>query len=279
MNIKIVLVVLVALGLLVSGTVANAGTVTQTVAATATVGAIQTMTVATKTTAGNADTVPAKTIAFGTLSGSVSNAPAYIQVSYACNESLWKVSVYTNNTGADTSVLKFGRAGLLKSDGKDRVPTYWLVYKNPQTPATLTLTPNGVPDTRTSSVATGSKTVSDWAVMKDKTDLDDTGTVFNNNGTPTHDDDTGLNESWQYAFEGGYCDVMYGAPGYTNMNPFPYYDIAPASEIEGAYNADPAQNTLHRVGTTPVVIYVAAGGGFASAGSYSTDIGLDLYNE
>jgi hypothetical protein len=106
--------------------------------------------------------------------------------------------------------------------------------------------------------------------MKDKNDLDDPASGS-------------VNESWATAFAGGYCDIMYGAPSYSNLNAFPYYDLAVSGSTGQWLPTDttypPTTNTIHRAATTPVVVYVAAGGGFASAGSYSANIGLDLYHQ
>jgi len=265
---------------------------TDQVAATASIASSETFSVATKLLAGG-NTSPAKTVAFGALSGTVTKAPAYIEVNYSSNETLWKVDIYTNNTTADAVALPYGKAGLLKSDKKDRVPMYWSVFDAASTPPTLTLDGNGVPVARAPTKypvggTVDTNKVTDWAVMKDKNDLDDPSSAFNNNGTPTHNDDTGLNESWQYAFEGGYCDIAYGSPSYSNLNAFPYYDLTVAGTT-GWWKVPPpdpdtptvypgaANNTIHRAATTPICVYVAAGK--ASAGTYSANIGLDLYHE
>ncbi|MDD5428579.1 MAG: hypothetical protein PHI58_05010 [Candidatus Omnitrophica bacterium] len=257
--------------------------VTDQVAATASITLSETFSIATKTLAGDV-TVPAKTIAFGTLTGTVTNAPAYIEVAYSSNETLWKIDIYTNNTTAVEANLPYGKAGLLKSDGKDRIPLYWCVFDAPTTPVTLTLDVNGVPNVRTPSmypiadpVAEAAKNkVTDWAVMKDKNDLDDPSS-------------TDLNESWATAFAGGYCDIAYGSPTYSNLSAFPYYDSAVAG-TSGWWKVPPpgtdtptvypgaVNNTIHRAATSPAYVYIAAGGG-ASAGTYSTNIGLDLYHE
>ena len=272
---KYLIVGIALLGFLASVVPAHAGVLgNDSVGASATVSQIKTLSLVTKNVSNNQPTTSAKTVAFGTLSGSVANAPTYVELTYGCNSAIWSVYIYTNNTTADATVaeLKYQKAGLLRDDNKARVPLYWCAYKNPQTPETLTLTATGVPTTRTSSALTGALTVTDWSVLKDKNDLDDTTT-------------TAVNESWIYAFsgdggvtsKGGYCNVVFGGPSYSNITAVPYYDKAP--ETTGTYDVDPAKNTLHRPGTSPVIVYVAAGGGFAPAGTYATNIGFDLYQE
>ena len=263
-----------------------------TVAATATIAVVETMSAVTKTVSGNTNTSPAKTIAFGALAGGVTYAPAYIQVAYTCNDSLWAVCIYTNNTGASSatgSLVKYQRAGLLKSDGTDRIPLYWCVFNGVATPPTLALT-SGAPTARTPAMypvadpvanAANNK-VTDWAVMKDKTDTDDPAMLAL---TPA------VHTSWASAFGnvspnfGGYCDIMYGTPSYANLSPFPYYDVAP--ETTGSWlptnNAyPPTTNTIHRPATSTVNVYLAAFGGGASQGSYGSAlsaVGLDLYHQ
>jgi len=246
---------------------------TDSVAASAAIDALSSLSLVTRNVSGDGVSVPAKTLAFGTISGSVAHSPQYIEVTYSSNNSVWQIDVYTNNTTADGTALPYQKAGLLKDDNKDRIPLYWCTYDATATTETLTLDGNGVPVARTTSADFGSQDVTDWAVLKDKNDLDDPGSAFDDQGTPTHDDDTGLNESWTYAFDGGYCDIMYGSPGFSNLSPFPYYDVAP--ETLGTYAGD----DLHRPATTPAVVYVAAGAGFASSGSYDTNVSFDLYNE
>ena len=262
---------------------------TTSVAATASVAAIETLSVATYKTSDNTVTSPASTLAFGTVGSTVVNAPAYVKVNYSCNDTLWAICVYTNNTSASSStatsnLVRYQRSGMLKSDGTDRIPMYWTVYTGTATPPALPLT-NGAPTARTPSkypvggtVATNK--VTDWAVLKDKTDTTDPAILA-----------AGTDTSWTAAFGntvsqfGGYCDILYGTPSFNNINPFPYYDVAPG--VTGTWdpvgsndNLYPAPNsTIHRAGSAPAYVYLAAFGGTASAGTYTTSVSFDLYHQ
>ena len=260
---KLFITLTLVLGVLVYGIVPAHAATTDTVAASASIAGIATLSLVTKDVSDDGVSSPAKTLTFGEITGTTLS-PQYIEIAYASNDTLWHIDVYTDNTGANATALPYGKAGLLKDDGKDRIPLYWCVYDDTETPETLTLDANGVPAVRTTTAAYGSKDVTDWSIVKDKNDEDDPGSV-------------GLDESWAAAFGDGYCDIMYGTPTYSNLNPVPYFDVAP--ETEGAYNANPALDTLHRVGTTPAIVYIGAGAGLASAGDYATNVGFDLYHE
>ena len=71
---------------------------------------------------------------------------------------------------------------------------------------------------------------------------------------------------------------MFGGPGYSNLSPFPYYDVA--TETIGDHHPENLDiDTVHRVGSSPARVYLAGGAGFASAGTYSANIYFDLYHE
>lgn len=265
MKTRIILTILLVLGM-VGGPVASsyAADVTTSVSAAATIGGIHTLTSVVREVSNDA-VMGDNTLRFGIVSSAAAHALHYLEVGYVSNETLWKVCIYTDNTDADATAFPYQKAGLLNEAKTDRIPLYWCAYDGTTTPANLTLDANGVPEVRTTSAAFGSVSITDWAVMKDRNDLD----------IPESTTD---NESWATAFAEGYCDIMYGSPAYSNLNPFPYFD-APNAGTEGTYNSDPALSTLHRPATSPVVVYIGGGTGFASAGVYTSTIYFDLYHE
>lgn len=151
----------------------------------------------------------------------------YIEIDYESDQSLWFIDVYTDNT--NWSGGGYQRGGLITADGKQRAPLLWRVYDDVQA--------GGVPF----------NTTDDWAWLKDRGDVDDPNT-------------SQYDESWIGAFSGGYANICYGGPSYTNLSPYPN---------------DPPDV---RPGSSPIYVYM--GGLFESvgAGEYSTIISFDLYH-
>ncbi len=93
-------------------------------------------------------------ITFGTIGGGTGNL-AYgtpITVNYDSNEAVWKINIYTNNTGLTGDQ----RGGLAKSTNDNRVPLVWQIY---DATATATFTD---PD----------EVGNEWAYVKDLGDID-----------------------------------------------------------------------------------------------------------
>ena len=175
------------------------------------------------------DDSDAASIDFGQVTpGTKLVAPGqYIEIDYESDQSLWFIDVYTDNT--NWSGGGYQRGGLITGDGKQRAPLLWRVYDDVQA--------GGVPF----------NTTDDWGWLKDKGDVDDPNT-------------SQYDESWIGAFSGGYANICYGGPSYTNLSPYP--------------NAPPDV----RPGSSPIYVYL--GGLFESvgAGEYSTIISFDLYH-
>jgi len=148
----------------------------------------------------------------------------YIEIDYESDQSLWFIDIYTDNT--NWSGGGYQRGGLVTADGKQRAPLMWRIYDKPQTGGVVF------------------STTTDWAWLKDRGDVDDPNT-------------TEYDESWIGAFSGGYANICYGGPSYTNLADFP---------------------TKGRTASSPIYVYM--GGLFESvgAGEYSTIISFDLYH-
>ena len=153
-------------------------------------------------------------------------AGQYLEVSYESSESLWSIDIYTDNANWKGG---YQRGGLVTADGKQRVPLMWRVYNEVQ-PGRVAFS-----------------TTTDWAWLKDKSDMDDPST-------------TQYDESWVRAFSTGYVNICCGGPGYTNLSRYPNDppDVRPAS--------------------SPIYVYLGGLFGSAAVGEYSTVISFDLYH-
>jgi len=148
----------------------------------------------------------------------------YIEIDYQSDQSLWFIDIYTDNTNWKGGGCQ--RGGLVTDDGKQRAPLMWRVYDGVQ--------PGGVPFNATT----------DWAWLKDKSDLDDP-------------DTTQYDESWVRGFNDGYVNICYGGAGYTNLADFP---------------------SKGRLANSPIYVYLGGLLGSAPDGEYSTVISFDLYH-
>lgn len=119
----------------------------------------------------NNDHTSTGTIKFSIVTGTVP-PDQYMEIIYSTGslDNVFSfISIYTNNTSADTGYQK---GGLI--DGKARIPLLWSVYNATQSIQEINTT--------------------EWAWVKDKSDDDDPGT-----------DD--IDESWRHAFIFGYVDI------------------------------------------------------------------------
>ena len=177
------------------------------------------------------DDSDAASIDFGQLTpGTKLAAPGqYIEIDYESDQSLWFIDVYTDNT--NWSGGGYQRGGLVTGDGKQRAPLVWRVYDDVQTEGVVF------------------STTTDWAWLKDRSDLDDPNT-------------TQYDESWAGAISGGYVNICYGGPSDTNLSPYP--------------NTNPPPDV--RQASSPIYVYLGSLFESVGAGEYSTTISFDLYH-
>jgi len=147
-------------------------------------------------------------------------ANSYIELTVNSNSAAWNVDIYTNNTGADSSLLQ--KNGLLCSATSTLLaPLGWVISDSPAA-IPNTGAPGSSSVTNTINYNGGTYSAM-WTYVKDKGDLDDPSTPANN-------------ESWAASQAAGYTSVIYGNSVGQNLA---YLKPAVSPEIiyiEGGFN-------------------------------------------
>jgi hypothetical protein len=109
------------------------------------------------------DNTRATGLTFDGASGS-DYAPAgqYVEVKYGTSANNWKIWVYTKNDNGDPEYLDGLFNGLMRSDGRSRIPLIYRVYPGVQQ--------GGIPCSTEADVKTGGNMT--WNYIKDKNDSD-----------------------------------------------------------------------------------------------------------